>query len=207
VVEVARRHGVAIVEDDLMRLLLPEAPPPLAALAPELSYHVTSLSKTVAPGLRVGFVAAPEAAAERLAAAVRATCWMATPLAVEVGARWIADGTAARILAARRRETAARRALAMAALGRHQAVCPEGSLHLWLSLPDPWRASSLVAEARARGVAITPAEAFAINRRDATHAVRVCHGAAPDLPTLERALGTLAELLDGEAPHALGAVV
>jgi len=207
IAEVARRHGVAIVEDDIMRLLVETAPAPIAAFAPELTYHVTSLSKTVAPGLRIGFVAGPEGSAERLAAAVRATCWMTPPLSVEIGARWIADGTALRILGTRRREVAARRARVVAALGARAAACPEGSLHLWLHLPEPWRASDLALEARTHGVAITPAEAFAVSRRDATHAVRVCFGAAPDLATLDRAMGILAELLDGEPSQALGTMV
>ncbi len=207
IAEVSRRHGVAMVEDDIMRLLTEGGPPPLATFAPELSYYVTSLSKTVAPGLRIGFVAGPEGAEDKLAAAVRTTCWMATPLAIEVGARWIADGTARRILATRRRETIARRARALAALQGHDVDCPEGSLHLWLHLPDPWRASALVAEAQARGVAIAPAETFAVGRRDTPHAVRVCFGAAPDMAALDRALGTLNELLDSEPPQSLAAVV
>ncbi len=204
---IARRHGVAIVEDDLMRLLIPDAPPPITSYAPELSYYITSLSKTVAPGLRIGFVAGPPEAVDRLAAAVRTACWMAAPLTIEVGARWITDGRAERILAARRREAAARRTRTLAILGHYDVKCGEGSLHLWLSVPDPWHASALVAEARARGVAITPADAFAIKRQDATHAVRVCFGAAVDMAALERAVNILAELLESEPPESLGAVV
>ncbi len=207
VAEVARRHGVAIVEDDIMRLLAPEAPPPLSSYAPELSYYITSLSKTVAPGLRVGFVAGPPEAADKLAAAVRTACWMAAPLTIEVGARWINDGRAERILAARRREAAARRTRTLAVLGGYDVKCGEGSLHLWLNVPDPWHASTLAAEARARGVAITPADAFAIKRRDATHSIRVCFGAAADMAALDRAVNVIAELLESEPPESLGAVV
>ncbi len=207
IAEIARRHGVAIVEDDIMRLLAPDAPPPLSYYAPDISYYITSLSKTVAPGLRLGFVAGPAGAAERLAAAVRTACWMAAPLTVEVGARWIADGRAERILAARRREMARRRARVLDVLGQHDVKCSEGSLHLWLNVPDPWHAGTLAAEARARGVAITPADAFAIRRRDATHAIRVCFGAAPDMAALDRAVNILAELLKSEPPEALGTVV
>jgi len=207
IAEVARRHGVAIVEDDIMRLLAPEAPPPLSSFAPELSYYVTSLSKTVAPGLRVGFVAGPVEATDRLAASVRTACWMAAPLTIEVGARWIMDGRAERILAARRREAAARRTRTLAALEHYDVKCGAGSLHLWLNVPDPWHASALATEARARGLAITPADAFAIKRRDATHAIRLCFGAAADMATLDRAVSILSDLLKCEPPEALGTVV
>lgn len=204
---VAQAHGVAIVEDDLMRLMAPKAPPPLATFAPDRTTYITSLSKTLAPGLRIGFAAGPPETAERLAGAVRTTCWMATPLTMEVGARWIADGTAERILAARRREAEARRARTRTALGKHAHHCPAGSLHLWLHVPEPWRANDLVTEARARGVAITGAEAFAVGRHDTTHAIRVCYGAASDMAALDRALKTIADLLESEPPEALDAVV
>jgi bifunctional pyridoxal-dependent enzyme with beta-cystathionase and maltose regulon repressor activities len=49
IVEIARRHGVILVEDDVYGFLLgDQAPPPLAALAPEITYHLSSLSKSVA---------------------------------------------------------------------------------------------------------------------------------------------------------------
>ena len=92
-------------------------------------------------------------------------------------------------------------------LGPRPLACPPGSLHLWLRLPAPWRANDLVAEARARGLAITPADAFAVSRGDVTHAVRLCFGAAPDRDALDRAADILAGLLDQEPPPALGAVV
>ena len=72
--------------------LAADPPPPLAALVPESTYYVTSTSKTLAPGLRVGFVAAPPGMAERLAATVRVTTWGAAPLTTEVVAGWIRDG-------------------------------------------------------------------------------------------------------------------
>lgn len=63
IAEIARRHGVFIIEDDVYGFLLDERPPPLRAFAPEITLYITSLSKSVAAGLRVGYVAAPRAGA------------------------------------------------------------------------------------------------------------------------------------------------
>jgi DNA-binding transcriptional MocR family regulator len=205
--EIARRHGVALIEDDLMRLMTDAAPPPLATLAPDVTYYITSLSKTVAPGLRVGFIAGPRGSAQRLAGAVRATAWMSTPLGVEVAARWIADGTADRMLAARRQELAARRGTVRAALNGYTAACAPGSMNAWLQLPEPWTANAFVNEARQRGIVLTPAEAFAVDRRDRTPAVRICFGSAPDRARLEEALGVLTDLLERPPSEALPAIV
>ena len=61
-VEIARRHGLLIIEDASYAYLAEHAPPPIAALAPEITVYVSGLSKSVATGLRVGFVSAPAGA-------------------------------------------------------------------------------------------------------------------------------------------------
>jgi DNA-binding transcriptional MocR family regulator len=207
IAEIAMRHGVAVIEDDIFRLMTPEAPPPISSFAPEHGYFITSLSKTTAPGLRVGFVATPEAGIERVTAALRTACWMATPLTAEIATRWIQDGTALRILDDRRAEVNARRSQALARLADHRVDCPLGSLHLWLHLPEPWRSADFANEAKRRGIGVTPAEAFAVGRSNLTHAVRLCHGAPATRDILDRALDVVAELLNETPPEPFGSVV
>ncbi|MFP3758976.1 aminotransferase class I/II-fold pyridoxal phosphate-dependent enzyme, partial [Cupriavidus sp. SIMBA_020] len=74
-VDLARRHGLMLIEDGAYAFLAAQAPPPLAALAPEATLYVSSLSKSVATGLRVGSVSAPPAWIPKLERAIRATTW------------------------------------------------------------------------------------------------------------------------------------
>ena len=101
----------------------------------------------------------------------------------------------------------ARRKQVLAAFGGQRVDCPDGSLHLWLQLPEPWRSAEFTAEARRRGVGVTPAEAFAVGRGNLTHAVRLCHGAPASRETLGRALDVVAELLNETPPEPFGSVV
>ncbi len=207
IAEVAEGHGMSILEDDIFALLAESPPPPIASFAPERTYYINSLSKTLAPGLRIGYVGAPADALERVANAVRATCMSASPFPAEIASRWIRDGTADRILASHRREVAARRERVLDILGDREVDCPVGSLHFWLHLPEPWRASDFVAEAKLRGVLIASAEIFAIGRREVPHAVRAGLGTLPSREPLERALRILAKLLDESPPQAFGTIV
>ena len=84
----------------------------VAAMAPELTVYLASLSETVAPGLRTGFLHSPEELLERQTSIVGASAWMAPPLAAELAMSWIEDGTAKRILDSRHAEAVARLALA-----------------------------------------------------------------------------------------------
>jgi DNA-binding transcriptional MocR family regulator len=206
IADVVRRCGLTAIEDDVHGRLADDPPPPLASLVPESTYYVTSTSKTLAPGLRVGFVAAPPGMAERLAGTVRVTTWGAPPLTTEVVATWVRDGTAERILAARRVEAAARHAMAREALAGAGARMSGGAYHLWLELPAPWRSATFAAEAQRRGVSVTAAEAFLVGPGEAPAAVRVCLGTPRTHADLARGLRAVRQTLESRAETALAIV-
>ncbi len=193
--EVARRHGVAIAEDDTFGFLDGEEPAPLSAHVPELGFYIAGLSKTVSPGLRIGYVVAPEKARERVGGAVHSTCWMACPLTAEIAAELIRSGVGAEVSAARKREAQARSAIAREALAGWDIDCAEGANFLWLRLPEPWRSNEFAAEAEKRGVMVTPSDPFMVGRRESAPAVRVCFGPPRDRQELRRGLSILAEQL------------
>ncbi|MBL8702285.1 MAG: PLP-dependent aminotransferase family protein [Alphaproteobacteria bacterium] len=200
IAEICRRHGVTIIEDDIYGFLAPEAPPPLAAFAPELTVYLVSLSKSIAPGLRLGFVRAPEPLQERLAGGMRASLWMAPPILADVATRLIRTGVARRLAEGQRNEAIARQAIARRILAGATMTAPSYAIHLWLHLPEPWRREEFAAAARRRGVGVASADAFAVGRASVPHAVRVCVSAPGDRGQVERGLGILAELLrDGPA--------
>lgn len=207
IVEIAREHDLAIVEDDADRLLVAAAPPPLAALAPERGYFVAGMSKAVSGGLRIAFLVAPPGQVERVARGLWATQWMVAPLMAEIAALWIDDGTADRVVERKRAEAAARQRLAceiLAGVAVYRAH-PNG-YHLWIELPAGRTSAEIVAGAYRRGVAVTPAETFAVGEGPVPAAVRACLGAARRRRDVRTALTVLAGVL-GETPGLAAAIV
>lgn len=208
IVAVARRHGLQIVEDDSYGFLLGAPPPPLAALAPERTWFVASTAKALTPGLRIGYLAVPDQGAasaallERVSETVAALGWMAAPLMAEIATRWIEDGTADAVVAAKRREIAARRELFDRLCGAGASASHAASGHLWLTLRPPWRGAALAARARDEGLALAPAEVFVTERARVPQAVRVCIGTPPTRSQCEQGLEILARVLQG-APAGL----
>ncbi len=173
IARIARRHDLLLIEDDVFGRLKSESPPPLAALAPERSLHITSTSKCLSPGLRVGFVRAPEHLVPALREAVSLSCWMPPPLMVEIAARWIFDGTAETLTQAQRAEASARQDLAHTILAEFEFQADPQGFHFWLKLPSGWSPEEFRGEAARLGVTATPGAAFAAEAAARPPAVRL----------------------------------
>ena len=189
---VVRKLDLMIIEDLIYSFLADEAP--LAAQAEERSIVADSLSKRLAPGIGVGILHVPAQLRERLAVALRTGAWSVTPLALAAGMRLLADGTAAEITRRKRADVLARQAIVADCLTGHRIDADPRSYHVWLELPEGWRAEALTAAAARAGIAITPASAFAIAPGHSPNAVRLALG-LPSHDELRHALRRLAALL------------
>lgn len=198
--EVARIVGDSeawLIEDDPYSRLFDAPLPALASLIPDRAFHIATLSKTLSPGLRTAFLAAPPGPmAERIAAGLHATALMGSPLTTAVAIRWIRDGVAERLLAGVRAEARARRAIAAEILPRAQGAA-EG-VHVWLDLPAGWDPSRVRALAAARGLSLVTADAFAA-APDHPNGLRISLGGPAKAAVLREALVNVAALL-AEAP-------
>src|SRR5215470_3857598 len=193
---IARRHGVAILEDDIYGFLVKNGPAPLVTHTPELGFYLASLSKAIAPGLRIGYAVVPPEYVQRVTTSVRATTIMAAPPMAELASRWIADGTGERLGTQYRNEAIARQSIAREILqGLSYAAYPTG-FHGWLTLPDHWLPAHFAAEMRQRGVVITPAEVFAPGK-PVPPAIRICLSAARNRDELRHALAIIVALARG----------
>lgn len=195
IAEIARQYGVVIIEDDPYAELLDEPLPALASLAPEVTWHIATLSKCVTPALRVAFVACPSALdVLKLTSSLRASNPGASPLLAALTTSWIESGTLRQIASAIREESRARQSLAAVILQNWKYAAEPAGHHLWLTLPEHWNAAEFAALARRSALGIVAASAFSIGT-SSDAAVRVSLGAAPDRPRLEQGLLLLDRLL------------
>ncbi|TDC76555.1 PLP-dependent aminotransferase family protein [Streptomyces hainanensis] len=190
--EVLPRIGVPAIEDAVWAFLHDELPP-LAALAPEHTVLVDSLSKRIAPGLTLGFVVAPSTMTTDISSALRAGGWTPARFALEAAHRWQRDGVVTAIVQAKQRQAAARQELAARLLAGFAVRGDPCSYHCWWRLPRPWRADTFVAAAARHGIALAPAASFTVGPGDAPDAIRLGL-ASPGSDVLVQALTTLADL-------------
>lgn len=195
---VARRHDLWLFEDDIYGVLPEEAPPPLSLYAPERSWYILGLSKSLAAQLRIAYVVGPTPDISRDAfwPGVRTTNWMVAPLVAEVASRWLANGIGSEILRSVRAETLRRRAIAASILSARQTSSSEFNYHLWIGLPKAWQLDAFINATLEAGVRVGSGDSFAINGRQGDRHFRIGLGVPPDQDELVRGLKTIASLLD-----------
>jgi DNA-binding transcriptional MocR family regulator len=164
------------------------------SFAPDHVVVIDSLSKRVSPGITLGWIVAPSALAPAMAEATRAAALVPGGLALELGIRWMADGTVSRLVIDKRRDAIRRQRLL-------RQTCPDLAIqadprayHAWVTLPHAWRAEMFAAAAAERGIAVAPAAAFSVGPGHAPNAVRIALASPPPKMLVEslRTLNVLA---------------
>ncbi|SEN62948.1 DNA-binding transcriptional regulator, MocR family, contains an aminotransferase domain [Pseudomonas sp. ok272] len=185
-VSIAREHGLTIIEDAAYAFLADNPAPPLADLAPECTVYVSGLSKSVATGLRVGFIVAPEPMVPAFERTIRSTTWNTPAVMTAIASAWLDDGTVERLEAEKRRDARARQVIARKALAGLPCVSHPASYFLWLPLSEDARADQIAMALMREQIAVSTAEPFAISAH-VPHALRLALGSV-DLGTLKVAL-------------------
>jgi DNA-binding transcriptional MocR family regulator len=176
IADVARRHSVFVIEDEVCKPLADESLPSITALIPDLGFFVTSFTKSVMTGLRTGYLVVPPAYSIRVGSILRVTGWSGTNLMAEIAARWVEDGVAERLLQAQRRETRQRHALLSQILGPALISSHPHALCAWLRAPEGWTEDGLVRSLARHEIAVTSSEPFIAGGDRPAGGIRVCIG-------------------------------
>lgn len=205
IVEVASRHSLMIVEDDVYRDLSFRGQVPASFYALARGSHICSIgsfSKTLAPGLRLGWVVAPEDVIQTLIHC--GTTQMgggANPFSAYVVSHYCCHGDWERHVSRLCRIYKARCDLMLAALERNMPPLvswtrPEGGFFIWLTLPPCVRARDVARASQDVGVSLAAGEAFFLDPRDGERHLRLAYSYAPP-HEFDAAMYTVGRVVDG----------
>lgn len=197
VLAVARAAGAFVIEDDYARYLMQRAPAPMVSMdAHGTVVHVNSLTKILAPGLRLASVIARGPAAHRLRASQLVESFVVARPLQETALEFVGSPAWTRHLSAVTADLTARRdALAAALTARlpeaELHLLPQGGLHLWVRLPPHVSEDAVVEEAGRQGVLVSPGRMYYPSEPPGPR-LRVTHVAATHLPELTEGVRRLA---------------
>ncbi|WP_434710361.1 PLP-dependent aminotransferase family protein [Pseudomonas sp. R1-1] len=192
-VAIARQYHLTLIEDAAYAFLVENPPRTLIDLAPERTLYVSGLSKNIATGLRVGFIAAPLERVPALERVIRATTWNTPGVMTAIACGWLDDGTVTLLEAQKRNDAKARQALAAEVLQGLPCIGHPASYFLWLPLPEDVRADQIVVELMREQISVTSAEPFAVASH-VPHAIRLALGSV-DIDVLRQALRKIRQIL------------
>jgi GntR family transcriptional regulator/MocR family aminotransferase len=159
-IEWARRHDALIVEDDYDAEYRYDRKPvaALQGLAPDVVAYAATTSKTLAPGLRIGWMVLPPRLVESVTKVQRVTAAQPPVIDQAAFATFIQDASLDRHLRLMRRRYRAKRDLLLDLLERHLSDArvrgAAGGLHLLVTLPENADEAATAEEARRGGVAL-----------------------------------------------------
>lgn len=182
ILQLAQTHDLMIVEDDIYgKLGYGEPAPTLKSLdTDDRVLYLSSFSKMLMPGLRIGYLLTPPALRAQLHALRCATDLCGNDLWQRALAHFVRDGGLKRHLRRVLPVYRERRDALLAALDRHmpapvQWTQPEGGFSCWLTLPRCFARGELYQIALQNGFAFTPGEAFLLES-PAHEQLRLCFG-------------------------------
>lgn len=161
---ICQKEQIPIIEDDVYSDLWFEKEPPLSLKSLDkdgLVLHIGSMSKTLSPGLRIGWIAGPITVIEHLADIKMQTDYGSSALSQHLVAEWLASGQYAKHLDWLRNELRDRRDFTLSLLnqdfkGIAEWQIPEGGFYIWLKLCKPIVNPTLFQQAIKENILINP---------------------------------------------------
>jgi 2-aminoadipate transaminase len=182
--ELSREHGFTIFEDDPyveLRFEGPQHPTMLSLDDGTGVVYASSFSKTVCPGIRVGYLVGPAELIGRIRGIATGTYISPSMVAQSIVAEFCHSGAIERSIATVKRALLERRDATRAALKRHlpeaRFVTPEGGYFLWVDLPEGSDVAQLEAGARERGVIFVKGTDFLLEGGESS--LRLAYSAVP----------------------------
>lgn len=196
-IAIARQYNLLIIEDAAYAYLADNPPAPLAALAPDITVYISGLSKSVATGLRMGFVVTPPQWMAKMERTIRATIWNTPALMTALACQWLEDGTVDRLEIEKRQDAMERQAIAREVFQELETIGHPASYFIWLPLPEEVRADQVVMALMQANISVSTAEPFATTEH-VPHAIRLALGSVA-LDTLQTALEKIRQVIDDYA--------
>ena len=201
IADLALHYSVPVIEDDPYGLLPQQKIPPIATLAPEITYYINGLSKCFCPGIRTAYLYTPsKRLAQRTSGALRSLSVMASPMTTSIASHIVNNQLIDAMLIASRQESSRRLAFTKKHLAGFRFSAHDDGFHLWLTLPKSIDAnpSAVAAHLRANNISAVSSAAFCTDNNP-PDAIRLCLGGSISYSDYQESIILLSDILQHPA--------
>ncbi|KGR74759.1 aminotransferase-like domain-containing protein [Ureibacillus sinduriensis] len=196
IASIAKKYNQFIIEDGSYHLLNKNPLPAVASFAPEQVVYIAGLSKALAPGLRLAYVAVPSQYKEPISKALYNLNITVSPLLAELTARTIVSNQFELLIEGHRKQTIQRNQIVDRYLSDYKCLGVETGIFRWLLLPGKITGAEFETLAEQEGVQVYAAERFVVGNSCPERAVRISVCAPNTTQELEQGLIILKRLLN-----------
>jgi DNA-binding transcriptional MocR family regulator len=191
IAEIAERHDITVIEDDVYAAFAIPNRQCLVDLAPERVFYINSLAKILTSWFRLGILMVPMDKFSKTASFVRSHGAKVSPVASHVMYRWISDGVASHVASMTHAESRNRNEIAQAIFVDQERAWIGRGFHMFLPMARP-RAEKLEASVREKGILVT-SPALSVSGDSENSGIRLCLG-GPTRVDLFNALATISSM-------------
>lgn len=195
IARVAQEKDLFVIEDGINNLLEEEPLPPIAKYAPEQVVYLSSLSKTIAAGLRTAYVYVPQKYHQIVSTILYSMNISISPLLATISTGLIEDGIAEQILKERKQELIKRNLIINEMLNMFVLESQITSPMRCIRLPNHFTGESFEVCARQAGVQVYGAERFSVGNKPAEKFIRISVITPPTIKILEDGINRLKKIL------------
>ena len=199
IVRTAQKYNVKIIEDNIYGVSLDNQPPPMAALGPDITFHLGGLSKSVSAGIRAGWASCPPGFVNRILVAHKMLAGGHSFILAQLAAELVLRGYATEIRNKVRDEVSRREYIARNAMKGHDFKSQRYTPYIWLKLKQPWTGEAFQSAALQQNILIDSHAEFDASRREIAHnKVRIAFASLLSNSEVETAFAKLKHILDYE---------
>ncbi|SHM85587.1 PLP-dependent aminotransferase family protein [Chitinophaga sp. CF418] len=194
-IDIARKNGQVIIDDDAYGFLDDNPPANFAQLAPDLGWYIYSLSKPLAPDVKVTFIAAPEQYRDQISIMLKLTSSNPSTFFTRFVSAAITSGELEKLIGQKRIEGNNRQLKTRAVLSGYEVYGHKNGFHCWLKLPAGITAAFLYASLLKEGVEVMPGTVFSVPGVHAGEYIRIAMGAEQDMNRVIQGLEIIKKLI------------
>lgn len=191
----AKKYNQFVIEDAAYSLQCEHPLPAIASFAQEHTIYIASLSKSIAPGLRLAYAAVPSAFKDPISKALYNLNVSVSPLFAELAARTIVSNQFESLIKGHREQAIRRNQIVNRYLADYTCLGTEAGIFRWLLLPGVITGAEFERLAAQRGVQVYAADRFVVGNSSPERAVRIAVCAPETIEELEEGLRILQCLL------------
>lgn len=196
IAEIACEKDLIVIEDSIYSFLLDKPMAAVANYAPENTIYIYSMSKTVAPGLRVGYIASPLRYKQEIYNALYNMNITVPPLMIEVASRMIVSKSIYKLMENKKALARERNKIVKEYLGEYELVGDENCIFKWFILPNEildCKFERLLAD---NGVRVYSADKFTVGKKKQVNAIRLAISSTADIEELKKGLEIIKRALE-----------